>query len=98
MPETVFFKEGKIDFLTSTDKDLCLSLDVKTKLQNLEVRKKLQEIVKERLKDSENMGKELALQARLNQQRAAGDTNKKGGAKLDDKLSKGKISRNLNLF
>jgi len=32
VPETIFFKDGKIDFLTAIDKDFCLSLDIKTKL------------------------------------------------------------------
>jgi hypothetical protein len=32
LPETVFFKDGRIDYLTQIDKDLCLAYDIKTKL------------------------------------------------------------------
>lgn len=44
MPETVFFKDdggkaGKIDFITSMDRDFCLTFDTKTKAMN--VNKKL---------------------------------------------------------
>lgn len=42
MPETVFFKEdGKIDFLTTMDRDCCIAYDTKTKSESLSVRKKL---------------------------------------------------------
>jgi hypothetical protein len=43
---------------------LCLAYDLKTKLQNLEVRKKLQEIVKERMKETDIFGKEISVQQR----------------------------------
>jgi len=48
MADTVFFKEGKLDFLVQNDKEFCLSFDTKTKMTLFEVRKKLNEIVKER--------------------------------------------------
>lgn len=48
MPDTVFFKEGKLDFLVQNDKEFCLSFDTKTKMTLFEVRKKLNDIVKER--------------------------------------------------
>jgi hypothetical protein len=54
----VFYSDGRIDFLTTMDKDFCLSQDTKLKLQNLEVRKRLEDIVKERFKDTETFGKE----------------------------------------
>lgn len=54
MPETAFFKDdGKLDFVTAMDRDCCLSIDTKVKLENLYVRTKLSEIVKERKKDCE---------------------------------------------
>lgn len=61
LPETVFYNDGRIDFVATIDKDCCLALDTKLKLQNLEIRKKLEEIVKERLKDCEMHGKEQAV-------------------------------------
>jgi hypothetical protein len=56
MPETVFFKEGKIDFIVQNDRDWCLAQDVKTKYTYLEVNKKLPTIVQERRKDSVHLG------------------------------------------
>jgi hypothetical protein len=44
LPETVFFKEGKVEFITTMDKDCCLSFDLKIQklTKNLtEVRTKL---------------------------------------------------------
>lgn len=31
MPETVFFKEGQLEYSTVNDKDLCLAFELKTK-------------------------------------------------------------------
>ena len=56
----MFFKDGKIDCLLTNDKQQCLAYDLKTKLENLEVRKKLQEIVKDRMRECEMFGKELS--------------------------------------
>jgi hypothetical protein len=56
MPETVFFKEGKIDFIVQNDRDWCLAQDVKTKYTLIEVNKKLPAIVQERRKDSVYLG------------------------------------------
>jgi len=54
MPETVFFKDdGKLDFVTTMDRDCCISVDTKVKMDNLSVRTKLSDIVKERKKDCE---------------------------------------------
>lgn len=65
VPETVFFKEdGKIDFLTTTDRDCCVSYDIKTKLENLHIRTKLAEVVKDRKKDTEMHGRQKAVQER----------------------------------
>ncbi len=62
MPETVFFKDdGKLDFVTTMDRDCCLSIDTKVKLENLYVRTKLSEIVKERKKDCELYGKQKTI-------------------------------------
>lgn len=58
LPETVFFSDGRIDFLATMDKDFCLTQDTKLKLQNLEVRTRLENIVKERFKDTETFGRE----------------------------------------
>ena len=62
MPETVFFKDGKVDFITAIDKEGCLVLDTKTKLDSmLAIRKKISEIMRERRKDEELFSKEQAL-------------------------------------
>ena len=59
IPETVFFKDGKIEFLSSMDREGCVNFDFKTKLDSfLSVRTKLGEIVKDRRKDKEKFGKE----------------------------------------
>ena len=58
MPETVFFKDGKIAFLTVMDRDCCLSIDTKIDLNNtIKVRDKLKDIVKDRKKDTELHGR-----------------------------------------
>lgn len=50
------------------DRDCCLAADTKTKLDSyLAVRTKLQEIVRERRKDTERYGKELFLADRQKQ-------------------------------
>jgi hypothetical protein len=56
MPDTVFFKEGKIDFLAQNDREFCLSFDTKTKLTLFEVRKSLVKISKERKSDTVQHG------------------------------------------
>lgn len=62
LPETVFFKDGKIDFMTSLDKDFCIQFETKVKLENnLAIRTKLSEAVKERRKDQDRYGKEYQL-------------------------------------
>jgi hypothetical protein len=61
-PETVFFKDGKIDFMTCLDKDFCIQFETKAKLDsNLAIRTKLSEAVKERRKDQDRFGKEYQL-------------------------------------
>lgn len=58
MPETVFFKDGKIAFLTVMDRDCCLNIDSKIDLSNtIKVRDRLNEVVKERKKDTELHGR-----------------------------------------
>jgi hypothetical protein len=53
IPETVFFREGKPEFFSITDKDQCMALDTKIKLESiLAIRKKLSEITKDRWKDT----------------------------------------------
>ena len=56
MPDTVFFKEGKIDFVAQNDKEFCLSFDTKTKLTLFEVRKSLIKVSKERKTDTVPLG------------------------------------------
>ena len=51
MPDTVFFKDGKIDFLAQNDRESCLSFDTKTKLTLFEIRKSLVKVSKERKSD-----------------------------------------------
>lgn len=58
VPETVFFNEGRIEFMTASDKENCLAYDVKTKLVNQDVLKKLKELVYERRKDTQFFGKQ----------------------------------------
>jgi len=57
MPETLFFKDGRMLFLTTMDKDYCLSIDTKTKFENLDIRQKLAEVVRERRRDCEPYGR-----------------------------------------
>jgi hypothetical protein len=56
MPDTVFFREGKIDFVAQNDKEFCLSFDTKTKLTLFEVRKSLIKVSKERKADTVPLG------------------------------------------
>lgn len=66
VPETVFFKDdGKIDFMTTVDRDFCIAYDTKTKLENLPVRKKLVEIGKERRNDFEMYSRQKAASEKL---------------------------------
>ena len=49
MPETVFFKDdGKLNFVTSMDRECCLSVDTKVRMEYLAVRYKLIESVRDR--------------------------------------------------
>jgi hypothetical protein len=61
MPETVFFKDGKLDFLTFTDRDSCINFDPKTKMEYIAVRERLALCVKERRNDTEIHGKQKAI-------------------------------------
>lgn len=56
MPDTVFFKDGKIDFLAQNDRESCLAFDTKTKLTLFEVRKSLVKVSKERKSDTVKYG------------------------------------------
>jgi len=56
MPETVFYKDGKIDLIVSNDRDFCLAAETKLKWSDLEVRKKLPIIVQERRADCVYLG------------------------------------------
>ena len=51
IPETLFVKEGKFDFILQLDRDFCMNIDPKTKLTNLNVKIKLGDVVKEKKKD-----------------------------------------------
>lgn len=54
MPETVFFRDGKIDLILQNDREYCLYQDTKTKTSdNLEIRKKLPDFVEQRRKCKE---------------------------------------------
>jgi hypothetical protein len=57
IPETVFIRDGRFDFLTMLDRDFCICYDTKTKLESLAVRSKLMEMIKERRKDTEMYGR-----------------------------------------
>jgi len=66
MPETVFFKDdGKLNFVTTMDREGCLTMDNKVKLEYLAVRYKLIESVRERRQDSELYGKQLSLDKKI---------------------------------
>lgn len=52
MPETLFMKDGKFDFLTLLDKDYSLIIDSKFPLINLKVKNKVFDIIKERRKET----------------------------------------------
>lgn len=57
MPETVFYSNGCVDFITSNDRERHLRYDTKTKLNNPDVCKKIRDVVTERRKDNEVYGK-----------------------------------------
>ena len=63
-PETVFYSDCKIQFITNLDRDNCLCYDTKTKLQD-KIRINLQKILEERRKDCEVFGKETYLHNRV---------------------------------
>lgn len=56
IPETVFLKDGKFDFLVMQDKELCLTLDTKIKLTSLNIKIRLQEAAKEKKEDTVEYG------------------------------------------
>ena len=56
MPETVFYKDGKIDLIVSNDRDFCLATETKIKWTDLEVRKKLPTIVQDHRLDTTYLG------------------------------------------
>jgi hypothetical protein len=56
MPETVFLKDGKFDFLVMQDKDYCLTLDTKIKLTSLNIKIRLQDAAKEKKEDTVEHG------------------------------------------
>ena len=66
VPETAFFKEARVDFLTTMDRDGCLAIDTKAKIEDLlALRTKLSDLVRERRKES--VGKEQMLKLRREQ-------------------------------
>jgi hypothetical protein len=56
MPETVFYKDGKIDLIVSNDRDFCLATETKLKWSDLELRKRLPIIVQDRRADNVFLG------------------------------------------
>jgi hypothetical protein len=56
MPETVFYKDGKIDLIVSNDRDFCLATETKLKWNDLELRKRLPIIVQDRRADNVFLG------------------------------------------
>lgn len=85
-PETIFLKDGKIDFMTSLDKEFCIQYETKIKLENtLALRTKLSEAVRERRKDQERCGKEQQLQLRWDLQN--GDLTKQSSFRLKNLAS-----------
>lgn len=57
MPETVFFKNGKIDLIYKCDREWCLSQDIKTKTSGfIAIKQTLLPIVDERRRDSTYLG------------------------------------------
>lgn len=56
MPETVFYKDGKIDLIVSNDRDFCLATDTKIKWTDLDVSKKLPLFVVDRRLDTTYLG------------------------------------------
>lgn len=56
MPETVFYKDGKIDLIVSNDRDFCLATETRYKWIDLELRKKLPIILSDRRADNVYLG------------------------------------------
>ena len=65
MPETVFFRDGQLDYSTLMDKDNCLALETKSKNQRSEIIKWIKEAVKQRQHDNELYKNELQVLSRL---------------------------------
>ena len=56
MPDTLFIKQGRFDYICTLDNQLCLSVDSRTKLNNFAVKLRMQEASKERKQDSVEFG------------------------------------------
>jgi hypothetical protein len=56
LPDTLFIKDGKFDFISSLDRDCSLVIDKKTEKSNLQVRMRLEEAVRERRYDTVEYG------------------------------------------
>ena len=86
MPDTVFFKDGKIDFLAQNDRESCLSFDTKTKLTLFEVRKSLIKVSKDRKTD--NVKYSIYKQAAERKQKAIEESLKKDLTVTDNQQKK----------
>jgi hypothetical protein len=59
IPETVFFNEdGRVDFLTTTDRDCCVAFALKTRMDSNSLYKRIRETVLERKLDTDPFSKQ----------------------------------------
>ena len=60
IPETVFFNDdGRVDFITTTDREGCVALDLKTRINSVSLCKRIQEVVLERKLETDKFSKQL---------------------------------------
>ena len=66
IPDTLFLRDGKYDFILMNDQHFACSVDTKTKFTDIKIRVRLYECVRERKKDTERLGIARQMQDRLN--------------------------------
>lgn len=86
LPETVFFRDGQLEFSSMMDKDNCIALETKSKNQRSEIIKWIKEVVKQRQIDTEQFKNELSVLQRM----------QKHGKELSKELASYKSSTELS--
>ena len=66
VPETLFCREGKFDFILTNDREFCMAIDTKTKLTPIKLRVKFYDVVRERKRDTMPLGLSRIIDEKLN--------------------------------